>query len=77
MVPEPWDMVGPVVWAWIFVGIALGGIVMLVSYAIWLWHKASDLMFEMNRLTEQAEEMATLLSQIDFDRLGQASANRA
>ncbi len=69
-------MVLAVVWAWIFTGIALGGIIMLVSYAIWLWHKASDLMFELRRLGAQSEEIARLLGQIEFDRLDRASADR-
>lgn len=58
-----------VVWAWVFVGIALGGVVMLVSYAVWLWHKASDLMFEARHLFAMTEEMAALVNQIDVDRL--------
>jgi hypothetical protein len=63
-------------WAWIFGGIAVAGIVMLVMYAIWLWHKASDLMSEVEWLGSQAEEIATLLGQIEFDRLDRPAADR-
>ena len=52
------------VWVLVFGGIALGGLIMLVSYAIWLWHKASDLFSELEMLGTRAEELAHLLEQI-------------
>ncbi|WP_028709346.1 hypothetical protein [Propionicicella superfundia] len=61
-------------WALIFGGIAVAGVIMLVMYGIWLWHKASDLMFELQRLGVQAEELSTLLEQIEFDRLERPEA---
>lgn len=60
-------------WALIFGGIALGGVIMLVMYAVWLWHKASDLMFELARLGNQAEELGELLGKLEFDKLESAS----
>lgn len=52
------------VWVLVFGGIALGGLIMLVSYAVWLWHKASDLFSELEMLGTRAGELADLVSQI-------------
>lgn len=51
------------IWVLIFGLIALGGLIMLASYALWLWHKASDLFSELEMLGTRAEELAQLLSQ--------------
>lgn len=51
-------------WVLLFALIALGGLIMLVSYAIWLWHKASDLFSELEMLGNRAAELADLLGQI-------------
>lgn len=32
------------IWVIVFVGIGLAGLLMLISYAVWLAHKASDLL---------------------------------
>jgi hypothetical protein len=56
-------------WAWIFGGIALAGLVMLVMYGVWLWHKASDLWFELQRLGTQATELGDLVQQLELDKL--------
>lgn len=56
-------------WALIFGGIAVGGVIMLVMYGIWLWHKASDLMFELKRLGAQADELTSLMGQIEVGKL--------
>lgn len=58
-----------VMWAWIFGGIALAGLVMLVMYGVWLWHKASDLWFELQRLGTQAAELGDLVQQLELDKL--------
>lgn len=58
-------------WAWVLGGAAVGGLIMLVMYAVWLWHKASDVWFELQRLGAQAEEMGELLSHLEFDKLDQ------
>ncbi len=52
------------VWVLVFGGIALAGLVMVVSYGIWLWHKASDLFSELEMLGRRAEELAGILSRI-------------
>ena len=48
----------------IFGLIALAGLVMVVSYGIWLWHKASDLFSELEMLGRRAEELAEILGQL-------------
>lgn len=52
------------VWVLIFAGIALGGLIMVISYGVWLWHKASDLFSELEMLGTRAGELADLLSRI-------------
>lgn len=51
-------------WVLVFVGIALLGLVGLVGYAIWLWHKAEDVLSEVEMVGRQAEEMLGLLDEI-------------
>ena len=51
-------------WVLIFGLIALGGLITMISYAVWLWHKASDLFSELEMLGKRAEELADLLNQI-------------
>ena len=55
-------------WVLLFAGIFLGGIVMLVMYAIWLWHKLTDLWSEVKMLMERGEEFSELVGQIEFGR---------
>jgi len=52
------------VWVIVFIGIGLAGLIMLVSYAVWLAHKASDLFSELDMLAVRAAELADLLTQI-------------
>jgi len=52
------------VWVLIFGGIAVAGLIMVISYGVWLWHKASDLFSELEMLGTRAEELADLVSQI-------------
>ena len=53
-----------VVWIIVFGSIGLAGAIMLISYAVWLAHKASDLFSELDMLAGRADELAQLLSQI-------------
>lgn len=53
------------IWVLVFGLIALAGLIMLVSYAVWLAHKAADLFSELEMLGRRAEELADLLSQIE------------
>jgi hypothetical protein len=52
------------VWVIVFVGIALAGLVMLICYAVWLAHKASDVWSEVSMLADRADELAQLVGQI-------------
>ncbi|QLQ15469.1 MAG: hypothetical protein HZY73_07010 [Micropruina sp.] len=52
------------IWVLVFGLIALGGLVMTLSYGIWLWHKASDLFSELEMIAKRGEELADLLSQV-------------
>ena len=52
------------IWVGIFLFIALAGAVMTASYAVWLWHKTSDLLSELAMLGTRAEELADVLSQL-------------
>ncbi|MGB7962991.1 MAG: hypothetical protein WCF12_08570 [Propionicimonas sp.] len=52
------------VWVVVFFLIALGGLIMVVSYAVWLWHKASDLFSEIEMLGVRVEELGDLLAKI-------------
>ncbi len=52
------------VWVLIFGGIAVAGLIMVISYGVWLWHKASDLFSEFEMLGRRAEELADLVAQI-------------
>ena len=53
-----------VVWVLVFGGIALVGLVMLISYGVWLAHKAGDVLSEIQVLADRADQLADLLSQI-------------
>ena len=52
------------IWVIVFVGIGLAGVIMLISYAVWLAHKASDLFSELDVLAERAGQLADLVGQI-------------
>lgn len=52
------------VWVLVFGGIALAGLIMVISYGVWLWHKASDLFSELEMVAKRGEELAELLGRI-------------
>ena len=52
------------VWVIVFGGIGLAGVIMLISYAVWLAHKASDLFSELDMLAVRAGEFADLVAEI-------------
>ena len=54
------------VWVIVFVGIGLAGLIMLICYAVWLAHKASDLFSELDMLATRADELAELVRQINL-----------
>lgn len=53
------------IWVIVFGGIALAGLVMLISYAVWLAHKAADVWSEVDMLAQRADQLAQLLAQIE------------
>jgi hypothetical protein len=53
-----------VIWVFIFAGIALAGLVMVVSYAVWLIHKAADVMGEVRVLVDRGGQLTDLIGQI-------------
>ena len=53
-------------WVLVFGGIALAGLAMLVGYAVWLAHKAADVMSEVAVLGERTGQLADLLAQIEL-----------
>ena len=57
-------MLRGVVWVLVFGGIALAGLVMLIAYAVWLAHKASDVFSEVRVLAERGDQLAELLGRI-------------
>jgi hypothetical protein len=54
-----------VIWVLVFGGIALAGLVMLVCYAVWLIHKASDVMSEVRVLLNRGEQLAAIVTEIE------------
>ncbi len=57
-------------WVWIFLGIGIAGLITMVSYAVWLAHKASDLFSELQMLGTRAEELAELVAQVKIPSSG-------
>lgn len=60
---------------WAFLGVTVLGLVALVCYAVWLWHKTSDLVSEIEMLGNRAGELGDLLDQIKMPE--QFAAERA
>ncbi|MCW3157950.1 hypothetical protein [Micropruina sonneratiae] len=52
------------IWVWVFLGIALAGVITVASYGVWLAHKAADLFSELQMIGTRAEELAELVSQV-------------
>lgn len=52
------------VWVFVFGGIALVGLIVVVAYGVWLTHKAADVMSEVGVLSDRADQLADLLGQI-------------
>jgi len=53
-------------WVWVFLAIGVLGLVSLVMWAVWLWHKASDLLSELKMLGKRAEELGDLAGQLQL-----------
>lgn len=54
------------VWVIVFATIALAGLIMVISYAVWLAHKAADLFSEIEMLGDRANELAALLERVEL-----------
>lgn len=54
------------VWVFVFGGIALAGVVMVICYGVWLAHKAADVLSEVAVLGERTGQLADLLAQIEM-----------
>ena len=61
------------IWVLVFGGIALVGLIVLISYGVWLAHKAADVMSEVAVLADRADQLAALLSQIQSPPSGAVS----
>ncbi len=53
------------IWVVVFGGIALAGLVMLVTYAVWLVHKASDVFAELGVLADRGGQLAEIAARIE------------
>ena len=51
-------------WVVVFLVLALAGLVMLISYAVWLAHKVADVFSEVQVLAGLGAQLAELASQI-------------
>jgi hypothetical protein len=69
-------MLRGVVWVFVFGGIALAGLVMLIAYAVWLAHKAADVMSEVQVLAGRGDQLAGLLGQIQVPDQSTVAAGR-
>ncbi|GAB3925194.1 hypothetical protein GCM10011575_05110 [Microlunatus endophyticus] len=58
------------IWVYVFGGIAVAGLIMLVAYAVWLAHKASDVFAELRVLGQRTARLADLAAQIQVPELG-------
>jgi hypothetical protein len=66
-----------VIWVLIFIGIALGGVVVVSCYAVWLAHKTSDVLSELAVLADRAGQMAELAGEIGVPETPSYSAGYA
>ncbi len=60
-------------WVLVFGGIALAGLVMLISYGVWLAHKTADVLSEVAVLGERTGQLGDLLAQIQLPDSGGGS----
>ena len=51
-------------WVWIYLAIAVAGLVMVGCFAVWLWRKAVALLEEAGVLLERVDQLAGVLDQI-------------
>ena len=61
-------------WVIVFVSIAVVGLVVLVSYGVWLAHKTADVLSEVTVLAERGGQLAGLLAQVQAPSAGVTAA---
>lgn len=54
------------IWFWVFLAIAVAGLIVMISYGVWLVHKAADIYAEIKMLGKRGEELQALLNQLEF-----------
>lgn len=64
-------------WVIVFAAIAVAGLVMLVCYAVWLSHKAADVLSEVGVLADRGAQFGELLAQIQVPQAALAPASAA
>jgi hypothetical protein len=52
------------IWVAVFGGIALAGLITFIAYAVWLAHKAADVLSEVQVVADRTGQLFDLLSQI-------------
>lgn len=57
-------------WVVVFGAIALIGLAVLVSYAVWLAHRAGDVMSEVRVLADRGGQLVELLGQVEVPAFG-------
>lgn len=55
------------IWVWVFVAIAVVGLIVMISYGVWLFHKAADIYAELKMLGKRGEEIQALLNQLELN----------
>ena len=53
-------------WVIVLVGIALLGAAMIAGYAIWLWHKAADVLAEFRVVGDRLGELGELMAGLEL-----------
>ena len=53
-------------WVFVFGGIALAGLGMIIAWIVWLVHKASDVFSEVTVLADRSGQILDLLAQISL-----------
>jgi CHASE3 domain sensor protein len=68
-----------VLWVVLVLVLAIGALAVLVGYAIWLAHKAADVLSEVAQLADLGAQLADLLAQVGPPEttLGGSSTERA
>ncbi len=58
------------IWVVVFGAIALAGLVVIVSYGVWLAHRVADVASELAVLGAQAGQLGELLAQVEVPPAG-------